>query len=1113
MTSKRFLTLFMAMAIIFSQLTITSFATESGNFSVNTPDSSECDYECAFNPYFMDSYNESIYNKEDLKFSGTINSLAYFVRSYDPEFTKLGKIKIWLGTTSKTQHDSDTDWIDPSNLTLVYSNDDMDSPQKTGWFNLQLDTPYNYDGTENLVIVVSKSNDDYDDFSDELCFDYYECDDGSLYKEKDNLPSTAEYDADYEGDRLDEVPTVKFSLGDDYSISGKVVNVNFNQSQVNSDYDFHFIQDENSNFVIDRNLLSDYSDYLMKGLDTDPNSKNPQYHFGDEIPVTDDLNLYVIYNDTTYVKQSSGVVSVTSLQGLLDAIEVDNVEEIIVKNPIALTADSVIDGKGKIIRVETPGTDETGLINNDASDYQIFVNDANNTELSNMIIKGGSETPVENSENCNLKMTNVTITQSGSDYAYGGAFLNSGTAFLNNCSLSRNVANYGGGFLNIGTMTIKNSSVCENRNIGGGSKGGGGAQNSGTLFMDNCTVANNQSTEIGGGLNLYKGAFYMSNSTVTGNVTYGKSTANFGGGIGVNNSKCVIINSILADNYASVKVNGETTIKPSDLGVYDNSEGGPYQIVNSIIGDYEDGGYTSSYENTNSSINDSSADIDSLFADYRQIGLVQNDGSQNNDIMLTRPAIVKAENSTYIVPLKANNSNATTSGTYAYSNFDIDDLTFGYEKDGTIQNLLGTCSDEDKITTYQEGSERSGSVVGAAPATDKSIYTVNVKLGDTVNGKVYGVSVFGDSYLSNTNISVKAVADDGYVYKEWQKDTGTGYTKIDTEAAKNKNYTFAVTESMTLNAIFEEGVELSYDDNAANINIKVPIQQASTQGDSITVSTSVPTRPNYVFDSWNTEWDGTGSTYNPGDSITLGAQSIVLYAQWKKIINVTYTGDYNGTEQKIEGESAELPTCNDSGYEYIFSVESQAFSGENLQDDVTVTVTKAKIPTLTYEDSTATVAANDGEIQEVYFIYTGDENYTFEDWNSFVSYGKQFSENPEVGYFTFNDNNDGAQQTVTLKGNYLYVIKYLDLNGEEKYVAYNKTYTDSDFENNDETTSNTVSEDTDETTQDDTSDSDSVDNPKTGNSKKAIAFDLLLLISVYTSLGAFVNFKIKSIKK
>lgn len=44
------------------------------------------------------------------------------------------------------------------------------------------------------------------------------------------------------------------------------------------------------------------------------------------------------------------------------------------------------------------------------------------------------------------------------------------------------------------------------------------------------------------------------------------------------------------------------------------------------------------------------------------------------------------------------------------------------------------------------------------------------------------------------------------------------------------------------------------------------------------------TRYEYIFRGWNTNQDGTGTTYNYGDSINLGSsKSITLYAQWEKV--------------------------------------------------------------------------------------------------------------------------------------------------------------------------------------------------------------------------------------
>lgn len=60
--------------------------------------------------------------------------------------------------------------------------------------------------------------------------------------------------------------------------------------------------------------------------------------------------------------------------------------------------------------------------------------------------------------------------------------------------------------------------------------------------------------------------------------------------------------------------------------------------------------------------------------------------------------------------------------------------------------------------------------------------------------------------------------------------------------------------------------------------------------ESITLSSTKPTRTGYTFDSWNTKADGTGTKYAAGASIGTRTSNLTLYAQWKII---TYTVSYN----------------------------------------------------------------------------------------------------------------------------------------------------------------------------------------------------------------------------
>lgn len=87
----------------------------------------------------------------------------------------------------------------------------------------------------------------------------------------------------------------------------------------------------------------------------------------------------------------------------------------------------------------------------------------------------------------------------------------------------------------------------------------------------------------------------------------------------------------------------------------------------------------------------------------------------------------------------------------------------------------------------------------------------------------------------------------------------------------------------------------------ANGGSGAPSSQTKDTGGTLTLSSTKPTRTGYVFSSWNTKSDGSGTTYASGGSYTANADA-TLYAQWsQRYLTVNYysnyatSGSYNGT--------------------------------------------------------------------------------------------------------------------------------------------------------------------------------------------------------------------------
>lgn len=77
----------------------------------------------------------------------------------------------------------------------------------------------------------------------------------------------------------------------------------------------------------------------------------------------------------------------------------------------------------------------------------------------------------------------------------------------------------------------------------------------------------------------------------------------------------------------------------------------------------------------------------------------------------------------------------------------------------------------------------------------------------------------------------------------------------------------------------------------------IPSPVLVPDGQTVELSTMLPTRKGYIFSGWNTEPAGSGTAYQPGDSIPDIQMDIDLYAQWIPLPEpVNYTLTYCGND-------------------------------------------------------------------------------------------------------------------------------------------------------------------------------------------------------------------------
>ena len=204
--------------------------------------------------------------------------------------------------------------------------------------------------------------------------------------------------------------------------------------------------------------------------------------------------------------------------------------------------------------------------------------------------------------------------------------------------------------------------------------------------------------------------------------------------------------------------------------------------------------------------------------------------------------------------------------------------------------------------------------------------------GKMVDAKAYhnsGVTADGVTYKNDVNGSNDSLYAEGYkdhalvtTYGEWiAKDDGT-ISRAVTKTCTYCGYDEEVTQHQ---------VKLTYNANGGE-GATNPATGAA--GESETVAENVFTRNNYTFIGWNTQADGKGTAYKPGDIFTLTDKDTVLYAQWSKNappqVNVSYDANGGtGTMKSITGDVERIIAIEQNG----FARSGYTFIGWNTQAD------------------------------------------------------------------------------------------------------------------------------------------------------------------------------------
>lgn len=222
------------------------------------------------------------------------------------------------------------------------------------------------------------------------------------------------------------------------------------------------------------------------------------------------------------------------------------------------------------------------------------------------------------------------------------------------------------------------------------------------------------------------------------------------------------------------------------------------------------------------------------------------------------------------------------------SDFDLVSGTFEL----TVGGKALTCTQNDNVYSFGDDEKSDRFVVVYDEANDSFTWTINEN-----------VSNFAPVQLSYkvklTNVSTKAgtyeVPTNEYARLTPKNSAGVVGQTVEFDIP---TVTYTVSE-----------YSLSYD---ANGGMGTMGAEAGVAGTTVTVAQNGFTRDNYTFTGWNTQADGKGAAYKPGDSFTLTDKDTVFYAQWSKNSGGTGTGT-NGTAKPTNlpktGDNSNLASC------------------------------------------------------------------------------------------------------------------------------------------------------------------------------------------------------------
>ena len=139
-------------------LLVISFVSHSQTITIG--EGTEITSQVPIDLFYKYAFTEQIYLAEEIEFAGYIKAIKFRIAySYNSDFT--ADINVYMKNVTRSIFEDGVDFEPLAEENLVFSGQWTIPANVDDWMTIELDTPFYYNGTDNLMVAIDKNSENW----------------------------------------------------------------------------------------------------------------------------------------------------------------------------------------------------------------------------------------------------------------------------------------------------------------------------------------------------------------------------------------------------------------------------------------------------------------------------------------------------------------------------------------------------------------------------------------------------------------------------------------------------------------------------------------------------------------------------------------------------------------------------------------------------------------------------------------------------------------------------------------------------------------------------------------------------------------------------------------